>query len=440
MPLNPDSLSSNSRSKPRPTSGASNGAPRRVGRPPKDRKSSLEALFPVTPGTRESSSLKMIGRKYLHTLPQARSNPEQAAIPDLAESITELRARGLGVEGSGLLVPLLVTPMKDYTNEAGQPESGHYLVIAGGRRLLASERVQGLDELPCVVAASNEMATRIMQLTENVQRQDLPIFDESRELLLLQHEHKLSVRDLAALLGKEKDWVARRLQLPRVDVDVQQLLSLQRDSKGATLTNALLIDKVSNPLLRQRLLRAASQGASRKVLETIIAAHENKARPKPPAPQAAQHAPVSSHPLGFTQSGSTDAEITDAPLRQDKQSPSRFAEPEGRPFDAGSQLASISLDRTPAEASEDQEEAPAPAQRDRMDTMGLLIRPAASMLAQAAQQHEAGTQIPVVPAELVAQLESIERHVARLRALEEEAAEASAQEKLQEVDMIALSD
>ncbi len=68
----------------------------------------------------------------------------------------------------GILQPLVV-----------RRESDRYVVIAGGRRLVAAKRA-GLREIPVVVRDEEGAKVRVLQLIENVQRQDLSPLDEAR--------------------------------------------------------------------------------------------------------------------------------------------------------------------------------------------------------------------------------------------------------------------
>src|SRR5947208_13226267 len=68
----------------------------------------------------------------------------------------------------GLLQPLLV-------RQVGE----RYVVIAGGRRLVAARRA-GLTEVPVVVRHAESATVRILQLLENLQRQELSPTDEAR--------------------------------------------------------------------------------------------------------------------------------------------------------------------------------------------------------------------------------------------------------------------
>ena len=83
-----------------------------------------------------------------------RENVQYTRLEELAESIRTV----------GILQPLVVRR---------HPEKpGHYIVIAGNRRRRAAE-MAGLHDIPVIVREAPEAELRVLQLIENVQRQDL---------------------------------------------------------------------------------------------------------------------------------------------------------------------------------------------------------------------------------------------------------------------------
>lgn len=81
-----------------------------------------------------------------------------ARLSELTQSVREF----------GILQPLVV-----------RRDGERFIVIAGGRRLVAARRA-GLSEVPVVVRADTAARVRVMQLVENVVRQDLAPLDEAR--------------------------------------------------------------------------------------------------------------------------------------------------------------------------------------------------------------------------------------------------------------------
>lgn len=103
---------------------------------------------------------------------QPRKDFDDDALGELASSIRE----------NGVLQPLIV-------RDSGEPDAmGNdlFIIIAGERRWRAAQRA-GLTEIPVVVRALEEAdpTTRVLQLIENLQREDLNIVERSAALKAL---------------------------------------------------------------------------------------------------------------------------------------------------------------------------------------------------------------------------------------------------------------
>ncbi len=124
-------------------------------------------------------------------------NEGDRRLDELAASIREF----------GVLQPLLV-------RENGTLADGRqrYTIIAGARRHTAATRI-GLATVPVIVRGSDAMPLRILQLIENVQRQDLSPLDEARAFQELIDAESLSPPMLAARLHLSPQHVRDRLRL-----------------------------------------------------------------------------------------------------------------------------------------------------------------------------------------------------------------------------------
>jgi ParB family transcriptional regulator, chromosome partitioning protein len=116
---------------------------------------------------------------------------------ELADSIAEF----------GLLQPLLV-------REEGTLPDGRqrYLIIAGARRRAAAERA-GLGMVPVVVRGAEQARIRVLQLIENLQRQNLSWLDEARAYQELIDTEGLTPPTLAAQLHISAQHVRDRLRV-----------------------------------------------------------------------------------------------------------------------------------------------------------------------------------------------------------------------------------
>ena len=202
----------------------------------------FDALFGARQGERApSGGFKMLAPSRITTRPQVRKTFPKSEMDELRASIKELRAEGLGIEGSGILQALVVVPDGD----------GYRLVM--GEKRLRTAIAEGLEEMPCIViAAMSEGLTRLLQLAENAVRSDPPILDEAKALRETRDEQKLSLRDLARLLGKGKGYIEDRLNLLNFPDEIQNMVSARADS----LRHARHINAVEDPKLRLELVRA----------------------------------------------------------------------------------------------------------------------------------------------------------------------------------------
>lgn len=103
----------------------------------------------------------------------------------------------------GVLQPLLV-----------RREGDRYIVIAGGRRLVAAKRA-GLPAIPVVIRDETGTKVRVLQLIENVQRQDLSSMDEARAYQELMDLEGLTAPEMALRVHVSAQHVRDRLRLLR---------------------------------------------------------------------------------------------------------------------------------------------------------------------------------------------------------------------------------
>ena len=134
---------------------------------------------------------------------QPRRDPASANIDELVESVRE----------HGILQPVLLRPV----------DSGFELV-AGERRWRAAQAA-GLSALPAVVREMSDRDAAVLALVENLQRADLPFFDEAEGYRLLLEEFRLSQEELAAQVGRSQPAIANKIRLLRLEPGVRERIS-----------------------------------------------------------------------------------------------------------------------------------------------------------------------------------------------------------------------
>ncbi len=138
-----------------------------------------------------------------HLQPRRYFDPEKLA--ELSASIKE----------HGLAQPIVVS------YDAG---SDTYELIAGERRLRASE-LAGLTEVDVVIRAPRDDQQRLaLALIENIQREDLNPIEEALGYLRLMKEFHISQTDLGRVVGKAKSTISNTLRLLELPADIQKVL------------------------------------------------------------------------------------------------------------------------------------------------------------------------------------------------------------------------
>ncbi|MDZ7586753.1 MAG: ParB/RepB/Spo0J family partition protein, partial [Patescibacteria group bacterium] len=124
---------------------------------------------------------------------QPRSYFEEQGLEELTQSIEE----------HGVIQPLVVTNQHD----------GYYQLIAGGRRLRASQRA-GLKKVPVIVrAVENDDSLLELALIENIQRKDLNVIEEAEAYNKLIEKFNYTQEQAAQRVGKKRSTITNILRL-----------------------------------------------------------------------------------------------------------------------------------------------------------------------------------------------------------------------------------
>lgn len=130
-------------------------------------------------------------------------------------------------------------------------EGGGYTVIIGHRRLAAA-KAAGVTEVPCAVAELDEGEQLATMLLENMQRQDLTVYEQAEGIQLLL-DMDFSVSDIAQKTGFSESTVRRRTKLLSLDrvkfkasqarqvslTDYEQLFEIEDEGKRNALLEKL---------------------------------------------------------------------------------------------------------------------------------------------------------------------------------------------------------
>jgi ParB family chromosome partitioning protein len=180
---------------------------------------------------------------------QPRREFDEARLKSLAESIRQY----------GVLQPLVVT-RTDVEREDGGLQSV-YELIAGERRLRASKLI-GLREVPVVIRVGEQTDHMKLELAliENLQREDLNAIDRAKSLAQLAQEFGLSHVEIAAKIGRSREFVSNSIRLLSLPDDVQQAVVNKELSEGHARALLMLAHKPEelNTVFKEIVLKKTS--------------------------------------------------------------------------------------------------------------------------------------------------------------------------------------
>lgn len=185
-----------------------------------------------------------------HILPnpaQPRKSFDDDSIFKLAESILR----------HGILQPLTVRRMEEIPRDDGsfgRNEVYLFELIAGERRLRAA-KLAGLREVPCILWEADEKESAELALIENLQREDLGVFEQAQAIAVLIERHHLTQEEAAGILGLSQSAVANKLRLLRLTQAERRLIT--ENGMGERHARALL--KLTDPEQRLSILREAAK-------------------------------------------------------------------------------------------------------------------------------------------------------------------------------------
>ncbi len=170
---------------------------------------------------------------------QPRRHMDPARLEELAASIAR----------HGVLQPLVVRQ-----DGLGRDGDMRYTIVAGGRRYAAIRLLLGrpLDEttrrrvarVPVVVNDSAAAERRVLQLIENLQREDLNPVEEARALKEIMRIERLTTTGLAERVHRSQGYVDERLRLLRhEDVEEAVETGLVPKSAGAAIASLRSADE-----------------------------------------------------------------------------------------------------------------------------------------------------------------------------------------------------
>src|SRR3989338_5236155 len=190
---------------------------------------------------------------------QPRREFDEGKLAALAESIRQY----------GVLQPLVVT-RKDVEKEGGGLSS-EYELISGERRLRA-EKLIALATVPVVIRHGENNLTKLeLAIIENLQREDLNAIDRAKALQKLVKEFGLRHAQVAAKIGKSREYVSNSIRLLSLPDYMQQAMVNRELSEGHARSLLALNSKPEEreTLFKEIVLKKMSVRAAEQVARSI---------------------------------------------------------------------------------------------------------------------------------------------------------------------------
>ena len=199
----------------------------------------LGALIPTEgAGTGGGSSIEGLRDLPVSAIHANRHQPrtvfDEEALNSLVESVRSL----------GVLQPVLVRPSED---------AGQYELIAGERRWRAARRA-GLQTIPAVVKAVEELGALEQAVVENLHRADLNPLEEAAAYQQLIDDFGLTQEQAAKRVGKSRSSVANLLRLFQLPPTVQRAISDGSVSAGHAKVLLSTPDRAYQEALAKRIV------------------------------------------------------------------------------------------------------------------------------------------------------------------------------------------
>ena len=195
-------------------------------------------------------------RSRTKSLNSARIIPVRDIIPDPnqprkmfnQQKLEELAAT---IRSKGVIEPVTVRFKND---------QGKYMIVTGERRYKAAQ-IAGLTEIPCITKDLTDQEALILQIIENVQREELSPVEEAKSYRILL-ENNWTQTAIADLVGKSQPYISqilKMLDLPahiieeseREDIPKEHLLQLTRSEHPEQLWNEIRQGKTAREIRKE---------------------------------------------------------------------------------------------------------------------------------------------------------------------------------------------
>ncbi len=159
-------------------------------------------------------------------------------------------------------------------------QSGGYELIAGERRFRAA-CLAGFYSVPCIIMEAAEEESAELAIIENLQREDLNIFEEASAISSLIIIYRMTQAEAAERLSVSQSYVANKLRLLRFSEEERRLiLSSSLSERHARCLLRLCDENERRRALDHIISKGLNVSASEKYVESLLSAENSKRQPK----------------------------------------------------------------------------------------------------------------------------------------------------------------
>jgi ParB family chromosome partitioning protein len=221
---------------------------------------SLPDEDPTTPATKPILNARQIPITAIIPDPnQPRKTFNPQTIRELAESIRT----------KGIIEPLTV---RQHEGE------NKYLIVTGERRFRAAQQAE-LTHLPCIIRNLNDQEALILQIIENVQREDLKPVDEAKSYKRLM-DMGWTQTSISEQTGKSQPYISRITQIlnlptnildeaEKTDIQKEYLLQLTKTKNPETTWQEIKQGKTAKQIKAETEKRKPLRGRPKNFSRTI---------------------------------------------------------------------------------------------------------------------------------------------------------------------------
>ncbi len=199
--------------------------------------------------------MKLPDKRRVVELPAEKliPNPRQ---PRKTFSKEELDGLSRSIASNGLLQPISVR----------RTSGGKYEIIAGERRWRACVQA-GMRQIPCLVQECSDAQSAVLAILENLQRQDLQVFEEAEGIRRLMEDWGVTQEEAARRLGKSQSAIANKLRLLRLTSEERKCIV----ENGLSERHARAILRIPQEDVRKKLLaQVVEKGLTVRQTEELV--------------------------------------------------------------------------------------------------------------------------------------------------------------------------